>query len=74
MGEHMDDDKIDARVMMVIDETGAVGIHTEATLSQLCAFAMFLQHYVMTKFDAVEFEDMTMDDDDDSFKPGGTVQ
>ena len=73
MAEHMDD-KMGARVTLVLDETGAVGIHAEATLSELCAFAMFLQHYVLTKFDAVEFDDMEFDEDDETFKPGGTVQ
>jgi hypothetical protein len=72
MGDGVDDqDDVSACVLLTMDDDGGIGINANARLSDLCAFAMFLSRFVMTKFDEMEFIDF---DDDDDFRPGGTVQ
>jgi len=72
MADHMDGE-VTARVVMLMDDDGGIGIQTEATLGELCAFSMFLQAFVLQKFTDADFEDLEFDDDE-TFKPGGTVQ
>jgi hypothetical protein len=67
------DDEVTARVVMLMDDDGGIGIETDATLGSLCAFSMFLQAFVLQKFTDAGFEDLEFDDDE-TFKPGGTVQ